>query len=190
MRRWILFSILILILATAAWACHQARIESRYAAQILAAAERYRVDPLLIRAVVWRESRFRADARGTRGEVGLMQIREDAAREWADAERIPPFAFEHCLEPGTNLLAGTYYLAKLLKRYGATDDPVPYALADYNAGRSNVLKWNQAAASTNSEVFLGHIGFPSTKGYVQSIRRRCRLYRFLAQFGWQNPSRK
>ena len=99
-----------------------------------------------------------------------------AAREWADAEHLPGFEHEHCFDPGTNTLAGTWYLGKLLRRYAQTDDPLPYALADYNAGRGNVLKWNQGAAATNSAAFIEQIGFPGTRDYVRSVMRRYARY--------------
>jgi len=182
-RRAFWLSLLLLLAGAAAWLWHVERVERRFLPEIRFAAQRYGVDPLLVRAVVWRESRFRPDARGTKGEIGLMQIQETAAREWADAEGVRPFAHEHCLDPGTNSLAGTFYLGKLLKRYAGTDDPVPYALADYNAGRGNVLKWNTDGAATNSAVFRGRIGFGTTKSYVRSVIWRYRLYRFLARLG-------
>jgi len=144
---------------------------------ILEAARRYNVEPALIKAVVWRESRFNPAARGRAQEIGLMQLREEAAQEWADAEHILNFEHEHCLDPATNTLAGAWYLRKLLHRYERADNPLPYALADYNAGRGNVLKWMCGDASTNSTQFLGQIGFPGTKAYVQSVLRRYGHYR-------------
>jgi soluble lytic murein transglycosylase len=107
-----------------------------------------------------------------------MQLREEAAQEWADAERLDKFAHEHCLDPGTNTMAGAFYLHKLLKRYRNADDPVPFALADYNAGRANVLKWLTGPAATNSAVFIEQIGFPSTREYVKVIMRRAKRYRW------------
>ncbi len=144
---------------------------------VLAAARRYGVEPALVKAVVWRESRFNPSRRGKAGEIGLMQLREDAALEWAAAEHLTGFNETALFNPGTNTLAGTWYLEKLLKRYAHTDDPLPYALADYNAGRSNVLKWKQGAADTNSLAFIDRIGFPGTKGYVRSVMRREQHYR-------------
>jgi soluble lytic murein transglycosylase len=135
------------------------------------------VEPALVKAVVWRESRFHPGVRGTAHEIGLMQLQEEAAREWADAEHIESFAHEHCFDPLTNTLAGTFYLKKLLKRYSRTDNPVPYALADYNAGRGNVLKWNHGEAATNSVAFIEAIGFPGTKDYVQQVMKRRERYR-------------
>ena len=105
-----------------------------------------------------------------------MQIREVAAQEWADTERLANFEHEHCFNPVTNTLAGTWYLKKLLHRYGQTDNPVPYALADYNAGRGNVLKWNRGEAATNSAAFIEQIGFPGTQQYVRAVIKRCERY--------------
>lgn len=153
----------------------------KYEPQISAAAKRYSVDPLLVKAVIWQETRFHPDRRGRAGEIGLMQIQEAAALDWAGAERVQNFSHEHCFDPGTNVLAGTYYLAKLLKRYTHTDNPIPFALADYNAGRGHLLKWNNGAAATNSAVFIGQIGFPSTQAYVKSVMRRYAFYKFLSR---------
>ena len=90
--------------------------------------------------------------------------------------RVGGFEHEHCLDARTNILAGTWYLKKLLKRYQQTDDPVPYALADYNAGRGNVLKWFNGPGATNSAAFLEQIAFPGTKEYVQSVMRQREKY--------------
>jgi soluble lytic murein transglycosylase len=157
--------------------------EDRFDPLIRLASRRYGVDPALVKAVVWRESWFNPKARGRAGELGLMQIRAAAAGEWAEAEKLGSFSTEHLVDPGTNTLAGTWYLAKLLKRYHDAGQPTPYALADYNAGRGNLLKWNDGAAATNSAVFIGQIGFPGTKAYVKSAMRRYELYKFLSRFG-------
>ena len=97
--------------------------------------------------------------------------------EWASAEHIAEFEHTICLDPATNTLAGTWYLKKILSRYKQADDPLPYALADYNAGRGNVLKWRTGSAMTNSAAFIDQIGFPGTKAYVLSILKRYRHYR-------------
>lgn len=159
------------------WWWWQGRLERSQDGPIRAAAQRYGMEPAVIKAVVWRESHFNPKARGRAEEIGLMQLQDAAAREWAEAEHLQVFEHEHCFDPGTNTLAGTWYLRKLLRRYAQTDNPLPYALADYNAGRGNVLKWNQGAAATNSATFIERIGFPSTRDYVRSVTRRYAYYR-------------
>jgi soluble lytic murein transglycosylase len=153
------------------------RLEHSQDRRIYAAARRYGVDPALIKAVVWRESYFNPEARGRAGELGLMQLMDPAAQEWAEAERCYPLPESRLLDPATNTLAGTWYLRKMLRRYRLTDNPLPYALADYNAGRANVLKWTKGAAATNSAAFVEQIGFPGTKDYVLSIQKRQERYR-------------
>ena len=180
---WLCLGGVCLILGAAFWS-YRDLAYNPYSALIQQAAKRYGVEPALVRAVIWQESRFNASARGRAQEIGLMQLREIAAQEWADAESIDLFDHENCLDPGTNTLAGTWYLKKLLKRYGQTEDPVPYALADYNAGRGNVLKWLNGSAKTNSAAFVRQIGFPGTQDYVRSVIRRRNLYRWLARIHW------
>jgi soluble lytic murein transglycosylase len=176
--KWRLVLVLLLLLAGAGgyWWWYQWRDHSQDV-PILAAARRYGVEPALVKAVVWRESRFSPGKRGRAGEYGLMQIRPAAASEWARAERIVGFSSDDLLNPATNTLAGTWYLEKLLKRYAQADNPLPFALADYNAGRGNVLKWDRGAAQTNSPAFINQIGFPGTRSYVRSVIQRFEHYR-------------
>jgi soluble lytic murein transglycosylase len=167
----------VFLAAGAGWWWWEGRLERSQDKPIRAAARRYGVEPSLVKAVVWRESRFNPLARGRAQELGLMQLQEEPAREWAEAEHLKEFEHELCLDPATNTLAGAWYLKKLLKRYAQTDNPLPYALADYNAGRGNVLRWNKGAAATNSEAFLEQIGFPSTRAYVLAVTSRYEYYR-------------
>jgi soluble lytic murein transglycosylase len=150
--------------------------DHRFDGVIGAAARRYGMDPALIKAVVWKESRFRHHAVGRAGELGLMQLMDAAAQEWAESEKVYPLPEPHLLDPATNTLAGTWYLRKVLQRYQRTDNPVAYALADYNAGRGNVLKWALGPAATNSAAFLESIRFPSTRQYILAILERRQAY--------------
>lgn len=179
LKRIRLMIVLLLFIALPAgvWLGREEWREHSLDAPIRVAAERFGLEPALVKAVVWRESRFHPDVRGRAGELGLMQIREDAAFEWSYSEKNTNFAHEHCLNPQTNLFSGTFYLSKLMRRYTKTDNPLPYALADYNAGRGNVLKWNSGEAMTNSALFISQIGFPSTSNYVLAVMGRYESYR-------------
>jgi soluble lytic murein transglycosylase len=170
----------ILLVGIGFWIFRERHVEQRagrYEDLIASASARYGVDPALIKAVVWCESRYDGNARGRVGEIGLMQLREAAAWEWASAERIRNFDHEHVADPKTNLLAGTWYLSRLLGRYQNVDDPIPFALADYNAGRSHVLRWNHGAGSTNSAVFMEQITYPGTRRYIEMVIDRREFYR-------------
>lgn len=167
---------LLVVAAMLLWRARQSRFGHEQDARIAFAADRYQVDPALVKAVVWQESRFDPGAVGKAGEIGLMQLTDPAAQEWAEAEEVYPVPESHLFDPMTNVMAGTWYLGKMLRRYERTDDPVAFALADYNAGRANVLKWAQGPAETNGAAFVARIGFVGTSNYVRSIKQRREKY--------------
>ena len=95
-RRWACLILLLLILGSAVtywW--REGWLERSQDGPIRAAAQRYGVEPALVKAIVWRESHFHPRARGRAEEIGLMQLREEAAREWASAEHLQAFEHEH-----------------------------------------------------------------------------------------------
>lgn len=144
------------------------------------ASKRYGVDPLLIKAVVWRESKFHPDKVGTSGERGLMQVGEAAAADWAKAEKVETFMPTDLFDPKVNLEVGVWYLARALERWKSKADAIPFALAEYNAGRSRVDRWVAAsgrAENTNAEQLVGQIDYPTTRKYIETITARYRFYR-------------
>jgi soluble lytic murein transglycosylase len=153
----------------------------RFDALIAKVATEHRLDPRLVKAVVWRESRFQSDMVGKNGERGLMQISPIAAREWATANTIPNFEPEQLFDPATNLEIGSWYLGKAIQHWNNQEDAVPFALAEYNAGHSRVDRWvrvaSQKSAQLNAQVFEDSIDFPSTAHYVRTILARYDFYK-------------
>lgn len=151
----------------------------RYDNLILQASKRYGVPPELIKAVIWRESRFHPDKTGQHGERGLMQITEGAASDWARAEKIETFVPTDLFDPKVNIEAGAWYLKKALDHWGAKDNPVPFALAEYNAGRTRVKRWvvGSGRGETAGAVDLQTaMDFPGTKSYIEAIVARYEFY--------------
>jgi soluble lytic murein transglycosylase len=154
----------------------------RYDGLIVRISAEHRVDPCLIKAIIWRESRFQSDMQGRNGERGLMQVTEMAARDWAAANNVPHFEPGSLFDSETNLRVGTWYLSKALQRWGGRDDALPFALAEYNAGRSRVDRWLRAAVAkcqgnVDGETFAASIPFPSTARYVRTILARYDFYK-------------
>lgn len=173
--KWLLILAIIDICAYLWWAGNKK--ERQYDKIIQNAAMEFKVEFALIKAVIWQESRFNEKAVGKAGEIGLMQLMELAAFEWADKKAIEDFEHSHVFDPNTNILAGTYYLKTRIARYKHTDNPLPFALADYNAGRANVLRWATGSARTNSVNFIKKIDFPSTRKYINQVSKRREQYR-------------
>jgi peptidoglycan lytic transglycosylase len=137
----------------------------------------HQLDPMLVKAVVWRESRFDPKKYGTRGERGLMQVSEKAANEWARENKVADFGVDQLFDPKTNLEAGTWYLHRAVDHWKLQSDPLPFALAEYNAGASRAHRWNRnGVTDTSARTFLKNIDFPATRKYVESIIDRYKFY--------------
>ncbi len=142
-------------------------------------AMEHHLDPMLVKAVVWRESRFDPKKHGAAGERGLMQVSEKAANEWARENKIDNFRVEKLFDPKTNLEAGTWYLRRAFERWETQSDPMPFALAEYNAGASRAQRWSggNGADAMSAQTFLKKIDFPGTRKYVDSIIARYEFYK-------------
>jgi len=187
MRRFL--SIIVLLLLAALWFLWRSG-DWRYTAMdwlsfgryqkfdllIADAAAKHGVDPLLVKAVVWRESQFHAHKTGASGERGLMQVSEAAAQDWVRAHKARDFSPDDLFSPGTNLEIGTWYLRQKLNRWAGRDDPLPFALAEYNAGGRRVDRWAADKEATAADL-RSRIGFPSTTAYVEAVLRRYEAYR-------------
>ena len=143
------------------------------------------VDPFLIRALIWRESHFDPLTHGGADEHGLMQVRPDVGQIWAKANKVEDFNADKLYDPETNIRVGTWYLNKSLKRWSQTDDPATFALAEYNAGHSNALKWVDPLAPQSHLAFLDRITYPNTRKYVETIlAKRAEFNRDFANDRW------
>jgi soluble lytic murein transglycosylase len=151
----------------------------QYDKLIRSVAAQHRLDPMLVKALVWRESRFDPKKHGSAGERGLMQVSEKAANEWASENKIDNFRAEELFDPQTNLRAGTWYLRRALDHWQAQPDPLPFALAEYNAGASRAQRWvgGNEAVPISRKQFLRRIDFPATRKYVEQIIQRYEFYK-------------
>ncbi|MEY2530903.1 MAG: soluble lytic murein transglycosylase [Verrucomicrobiota bacterium] len=151
----------------------------QYDGLIESTAAVHHLDPMLVKAVVWRESRFDPQKFGSAGERGLMQVSEKAANEWARENKIDNFRAEELIDPKTNLEAGSWYLQRAYQHWEQEPDPMPFALAEYNAGPSRAQRWagGEQAPAMAAKTFLSNIDFPNTRKYVDSIIARYHFYK-------------
>jgi len=107
-----------------------------------------------------------------------MQVSEKAAKEWARQNKIANFRVDQLFDPKTNLEAGTWYLRRAFEHWETQSDPLPFALAEYNAGASRAQRWSGGAGVADIPVrkFLQNIDFPGTRKYVDSIIARYQFY--------------
>ncbi len=143
---------------------------------IAGAAARHGVDPLLVKAVIWQESRFHPDKLGGHGERGLMQVTEPAAADWVQATGVETFVPGDLLDPKTNIEVGTWYLGRALRHWSGQQDPLPFALGEYNAGRSRVKRWSGGEQVSADELDAA-MDIPGTRAYIAAVRARYDYYR-------------
>lgn len=115
---------------------------------IFRTAERYGVDPRLLHALIWQESKYKPRALSHVGAQGLMQLMPATARR---------FGCDDATNATSNIDAGTKYLRWLLERFHGN---VSLALAGYNAGEGAVDKYK------------GIPPFNETQNYVRIITGR------------------
>jgi soluble lytic murein transglycosylase len=119
-------------------------------------AENYDLDAALLAAVIYRESKFDADARSSSGAIGLMQLLPATAKGIAVHTGGSRFRVEDLYDPEINVRYGAFYLRRLLTKYGDTR----LALAAYNAGQANVDAWLAEGKD---------IAFAETREYVDAV---------------------
>lgn len=160
----------------------------KYDDLILEASKQRNIPPELIKAVIWKESRFDPAKKGSQGERGLMQITELAAADWAKAGKVEGFVPAMLFDPKVNVEVGTWYLRRALDHWSEKDDPVPFALAEYNAGRGRVHRWmkdsGQGIAAAAKDL-QDAMDFPGTKSYIAMIISRSDFYRQRGEFADQ-----
>jgi soluble lytic murein transglycosylase len=120
------------------------------------------LDPALVAAVIYTESRFR-DQTSSAGAVGLMQITPQAADYIKKLSGGTTFVLSDLHDPQINISYGCYLLRHLLDRYDGNEVA---ALAAYNAGFGAVDKWG------GSSLTLDDIPYPETRAYVEGIMQK------------------
>ena len=127
-------------------------------------ARNYHLDPALLAAVIYQESKFRAHARSSSGAIGLMQLLPGTAKGIAVHTGGSRFRVADLDDPEINVRYGSWYLRHLLDKYG--DERT--ALAAYNAGQQNVDTWREQGKG---------IAFAETRAYVKRVEHLKTLYR-------------
>jgi soluble lytic murein transglycosylase len=140
------------------------RYPLHYTAIVRARARAEGIDPALLAAVIYQESKFRPSARSSSGAIGLMQITPATARGIALRTGGTSFRVSDLTDPAINIRYGSWYLHDLFAKYGS----IPLMLAAYNAGQGNVDRWRAAGEG---------IQFPETRAYVSRVEHLERVYR-------------
>jgi soluble lytic murein transglycosylase len=136
------------------------------------AAEKH-LDPALIAAVIYAETKFNPRT-SPAGAEGLMQIEPATAQFLAHLSGGYRFTTSDLATPSVNVAYGSYYLRYLLDHYNGNE---MLAVAAYNGGLANVDRWVARANAAGRQLTVAAIPFPETREYVQRVLSAQRAYR-------------
>lgn len=139
-----------------------------YSSEIKQVSKEFNLDPAMLSALIYEESKFEADALSTKGAVGLTQILPDTANFIARDLGYNNLLRDDLFKPEVNIRFGGYYFKTLLDRYD-TDETL--ALAAYNAGFGAV-----DVAEKNIENLP-----EETQSFVQKVDKSKKIYTTLHQ---------
>jgi soluble lytic murein transglycosylase len=159
----------VLLVSVAASVVHQAAsnvaLPLSDASIIREQAAQKKLDPALIAAVIYAETKF--DPRPSpAGAEGLMQVLPTTAYYLAHLSGGTRFTASDLATPSINLAYGSYYLRYLLDHYGGDE---MLAVAAYNAGLTNVDEWVAHAHAQGTQLNTESIPFPETREYVRRV---------------------
>ena len=146
----------------------------KYDGAIRASSRRNHLDPALVAAVIYVESRFDAQARSSHGAVGLMQVLPATAAQIARETGGVAFVPADLQDPRVNIRYGCHYLRTVLDMFGG--DRVA-AIAAYNAGAGAVGQWQAAALAEGHALRAADIPYAETRAYVRSVLEALKIYR-------------
>jgi soluble lytic murein transglycosylase-like protein len=136
------------------YAARRGRTPSTWEGHLPAVAAEFKLDPRLLQAVIWAESRCNHAAVSPKGARGLMQLMPATARQYGVVDSFDPLQ---------NIKGGARYLRDLLDLFAGN---VELALAAYNAGPRSVM-----------EARMRIPPFRETRAYVPAVLQRLAVLR-------------
>jgi len=135
------------------------------------------LEPALLFAVAYQESRFDPRARSRSDALGLMQLKLGTAADMAKLARDPAPTESALFDPETNVRYGARYLARLL---GRCDGSVAAALSAYNAGPGSLSpRWRELRERGGEALLCELVSNPLAQDYARRILGYRQAYREL-----------
>ena len=148
--------------------------DTRYDRLIVKYGLKNGVDPTLLKAVIWKESNFNKDARGSKGEVGLMQLLpEGAVKDWEERFQRKVLSEGALSDPELNIEIGSWYLGRAMEHWKEYNDCEALALCEYNAGFQRANYWKPGL---HHQKVIQNIDIESTRKYVEDILNQRKVY--------------
>ena len=136
----------------------------------------YNVDRSLVKAVIFKESRFKETAVSSKGAIGLMQLMPSTALWLMNKLKIEDYKIESA---DNNIRLGTYYLSYLMNLMDSDEE---HALLAYNAGPENAKRWVNSEGYSKEDMD-NYVDFNETRKYVREIKLTRNIISFMDKYG-------
>lgn len=138
------------------------------------AAQTEQVDPLLLLGLMKQESWFEPRAASSAAARGLTQFIFETARTVASDLQWPNWKWDDMNRPYVSVPFGAHYLSGLIRDFRGN---YYFALAGYNGGPGNVLRWAKGDWNRDVDTFVEEIGYSETRSYVRAVTGNYELYK-------------
>ncbi|MPZ98649.1 MAG: transglycosylase SLT domain-containing protein [Dehalococcoidia bacterium] len=146
-----------------------------FAPEIRAAAQAEGIPPLLLTALVRRESLFNPDAGSSAGAQGLAQVIPSTGRAIAESLGVP-WEPGMLFDPATSVRFGAHYLSAQLTSF---EGNVWNALSAYNGGPGNASRWSRSQPFPGADWYIETVDFEETRRYLRVVIEDYAWYRYL-----------
>lgn len=138
---------------------------------IVKKADKYRLDPKLINALITAESAFDTRAISHKGAMGLMQLMPGTAKD---------LGVRNPFNPEENIEGGTRYLKYLIEKY---DGDLTRALAAYNAGPKRVETSSTLPSETKKYIRKIYSLYTGERRLSLTTKKEAVIYRIILDDG-------
>lgn len=175
MKRFVIVVVMMLLIVFGAVCGLKKTYPKMYLESVERYANEYKVDPLLVLAIIKTESNFNARAISKKGAKGLMQIMESTAQWSSKRMHMEEYNKDMLLDPDCNIRIGVWYFRWLYDKYNDID----LAIVAYNGGMGNVDRWLSDKRYSDDGKTLTRIPFEETSNYLLKVKFAHKVYKFL-----------
>ena len=147
-----------------------------YASLAEAAGRENEVSPLVLLALIRQESLYDPQATSVAGALGLTQVIPSTGKDIAEKLGRRDFTPRDLLQPSLSIEFGAFYLGDQLRLF---EGNLYLALAAYNGGPGNALRWRDDPAAVDPDLLTETIDLEETRSYLELVLANYAVYRFL-----------